>query len=396
MTRRQEDQRAIRVAQAAAIVAAAGAVVLAVGPISNFLAPQVPSTSTARSAGTDASVAVPGGRVVTTASAADALSLANPRTLRPAPDKPVVEPDPIPTDTAIADIDEPAIDESAGPTGEWLYIGSIVSAKNSYAWFTIDGVQFLLARGASRDGRVLSEVHADHVVLAFDDGSSERIDLLPPNRAWPEPGMRAASEPDPNSPLGRAAAARASAGGTGRQANTVRARGPRSSDVYREQINRSRAASLPPGRSAPGSPSANALAAADPRFSQNNGSPGNFPADLDPVEFSEFITKVSLQDYDPQWAREIIERAGIALDDPINVQISRLADLGVTIESNPDFFNNLGDLTERIIDIEPDPITQEKLKAILEEQRLRTEQQGEDLDEETRKKLEEIRNSNKE
>ncbi|MBX3386971.1 MAG: hypothetical protein KF768_10400 [Phycisphaeraceae bacterium] len=388
MSRRHTDRKATRTAQIAVLIAGAGAAAMLVGPVSRLLAPEVPVPK-GRSVPDGANViAATSQREIPTSDAIQALSLANPRTARPVVEK-TPEPENLvqiePDDTAEQEVvlDEPDV------SGEWYYIGSIVSAKNSYAWFMVDGVQFLLARGNSKDGRRLVEVHADHVIIVDSSNIERRIDLLPPSRAWPEPGMRASSNPDPNSPAARAMAA-SSARPTA-QGSPVRARGPRAADVYREQINRSRAASLPPVRPAPGTQTA----ASDSRSRDGRFDPGDFPPNLDPVEFSEFISKVSTGDYDPHWAREIMDRAGLEIDSPINEQIDRLAQLGVTVESNPSFFQNLDELQERVIDAEADPGTQEKLKAILAEQRAAQQEQqentGQELDEETRRKLEEIR-----
>lgn len=383
MSLKHADKRATRVAQAAVIFAVAGTVALAVGPVSDFLAPRVPKPKSNRAAiqttpGNDGHVMNAGFDA-----AADALSLANPRTERPE----AVEPEPQgavggpdPVLTADSDVPEPA----PGPTGEWHYIGSIVSAKNAYAWFTVDGFQFLLARGKTRDGRTLEEVYADHVIVVADDGLRERIELLPPNLAWPEPGMQAAAGTGIN-------VTGVASRGPGQSGN-LQARAPRSSDVYREQIRRSKAASTPPVRPGPGGTGV-AAANGNARTPVELDETG-FPRNLDPVEFSDFITKVSLSDYDPAWAKEVMQRAGIEIDLPINEQIDRLADLGVTIESNPTFFERLPELNERIIETEEDPATRDKLQAILDEQRMAEQQANEpteEMDEETRRKLEEIR-----
>lgn len=388
MTRRRADRQAIRTAQIATIVAACGAVALAVGPVASFLAPDVPLPELRSTADGAGAVVNTGLQSLVISDAAGALAVANPRTLRPIAEQPTAQTPQVadvPTDEPA---DSPAEEVALEPadTGEWFYIGSIVSAKNAYAWFTVDGVQFLLARGNARDGWRLDEVNPEYVLLTDSNGLQRRLDLLPPSRAWPEPGMRASSKPDPNSPAARMLAASNGRASGAARTNSPVARGPRAEDVYREQINRTRTASLPPGRPGPGSP-----VNAPP---SREADPNAFPATLDPVEFSEFITKVSVSDYDTQWAREILDRAGVELDSPINQQIDRLAQLGVTIDSNPTFFQNFDELVERIITEEPDPTTQEKLKAIIAEQRQAREesgQTGEELDEETKAKLEEIR-----
>lgn len=322
MSKRSRTVRSKRMVQAGAVVLIALAAAVFVLPVSRLLRPEPPklSTTTRVDPGPDSTTE---SRFVDSSEMSRALALSNPRTdITPAATLTPDAPDESGTETTT---DDPVVAQTS--PGGWAYLGSVISPRNAYALLRTDSGQFYLQKGSKRDGRTLTEIHPDHVILKDDSGAETSISLLPPTVTWPERG------PGRMNPTTGATAMGAPTAPGANLAVNAKPNGP----LYgagRPELFQARPTGVQPPIRTPPTVIVNSGEVSDPNFAHER--------------LQELVGKVSAGDFDPDYVESMLREIGLPEGASVEEQVEMLGKMGVTPKTNPDFYKNLMEYNQSI------------------------------------------------